>query len=214
MKTSFWSFLEWPFYTGFTVLWINFVAGLLRISVTSTLWVSDARHSTSHRKTVDIRKILMTNGSLMKVKSIAEYSNGSILQYFWPALSDNWSWKPVFLFFRVAILHRFWSILQYFWPALSDNWSWKPVFLFFRVAILHRFWSILQYFWPALSDNWSWKQFFGLFGRFTQVLLYFEIILLQDYLEFRLHLRYEFLMLGIQPVIEKLRKHDNATLDR
>ncbi|XP_052768574.1 disheveled-associated activator of morphogenesis 1-like isoform X2 [Mya arenaria] len=34
----------------------------------------------------------------------------------------------------------------------------------------------------------------------------------KDYLEFRLHLRYEFLMLGIQPVIEKLKKHDNATL--
>lgn len=36
----------------------------------------------------------------------------------------------------------------------------------------------------------------------------------QDHLEFRLHLRYEFLMLGIQPIIDKLRKHDNATLDR
>ena len=42
-----------------------------------------------------ITKILMTNGSLMKVKSIAECSKGSILQYFRPALSDNWSWKPV-----------------------------------------------------------------------------------------------------------------------
>ena len=34
----------------------------------------------------------MTNGSLillMKVESIAECSNWSILQYFWPALSDN-----------------------------------------------------------------------------------------------------------------------------
>ena len=30
----------------------------------------------------------MENGSLMKVKSIAECSR-SILQYFWPALSDN-----------------------------------------------------------------------------------------------------------------------------
>ena len=38
----------------------------------------------------------MTNGSLMKVKSIAECSKGSILQYFWPALSDNRSWKPIF----------------------------------------------------------------------------------------------------------------------
>lgn len=36
----------------------------------------------------------------------------------------------------------------------------------------------------------------------------------QENLEFRLHLRYEFLMLGIQPVIYKLRKHENETLDR
>lgn len=35
-----------------------------------------------------------------------------------------------------------------------------------------------------------------------------------DQLEFRLHLRFEFVMLGIQPVIEKLRKHENETLDR
>ena len=28
----------------------------------------------------------------MKVKSIAN----AIPQYFWPALSDNWSWKPIF----------------------------------------------------------------------------------------------------------------------
>ena len=38
----------------------------------------------------------MTTGSLMKVKSIAECSLWSILQYFWPALSDNWSCKPIF----------------------------------------------------------------------------------------------------------------------
>ena len=37
----------------------------------------------------------MTNGSLMKVESVAECSL-SILQYFWPALSNNLSWKPIF----------------------------------------------------------------------------------------------------------------------
>ncbi|XP_037833695.1 disheveled-associated activator of morphogenesis 1 isoform X2 [Kryptolebias marmoratus] len=32
--------------------------------------------------------------------------------------------------------------------------------------------------------------------------------------DFRIHLRYEFLMLGIQPIIDKLRSHEDATLDR
>ncbi|XP_076359239.1 disheveled-associated activator of morphogenesis 1-like isoform X2 [Tachypleus tridentatus] len=36
----------------------------------------------------------------------------------------------------------------------------------------------------------------------------------QNHLEFRLHLRYEFLMLGIQPIIDKLRTYENGTLDR
>ena len=52
---------------------------------------------------IDKTNVLKTNGNLMKVKSIAECSKGSILQYFWPALSDSWSWKPIFgLLFLVA----------------------------------------------------------------------------------------------------------------
>ena len=44
--------------------------------------------SSGHSK-IDKTNILMTNGGLMKVTSIAECSNGSILQHFGPALSDN-----------------------------------------------------------------------------------------------------------------------------
>ena len=53
---------------------------------------------------MDKTKIVMANGSLMKVKSI---KNAPILQYFWPALSDNWFWKPIYAFLRVAALDRF-----------------------------------------------------------------------------------------------------------
>ena len=56
---------------------------------------------------------------LMKVESIAECSMGSILQYFWPALSDNWSWKPIFgLFesgsFTAIYLHVFQKVIYLF----------------------------------------------------------------------------------------------------
>ena len=40
----------------------------------------------------------------MKVKSIAECSEGSILQYFWPAFSDNWSFLSVRL--RQVLLYE------------------------------------------------------------------------------------------------------------
>ena len=61
----------------------------------------------------------MTNGSLMKVESIAECSLWSILQYFWPALNDNGSWKPRFGLllewplktgFTIGITHVFYAL--------------------------------------------------------------------------------------------------------
>ncbi|KAM9294637.1 disheveled-associated activator of morphogenesis 1 [Gastrophryne carolinensis] len=52
----------------------------------------------------------------------------------------------------------------------------------------------------------------------TAIMSFINAVLSQgagvESLDFRLHLRYEFLMLGIQPVIDKLREHDNSTLDR
>ena len=41
-------------------------------------------------------EVLVQNGSLMRVESMTESSPWSILQYFWPALSDNRYWKPKF----------------------------------------------------------------------------------------------------------------------
>ena len=49
--------------------------------------------SSGHSK-IDKTKILMTNGSLMQVESIAECSLWSILWYFWPALSGNYTPPP------------------------------------------------------------------------------------------------------------------------
>ena len=46
----------------------------------------------------------------MKVKSIAECSPWSILQYFWPAFSGNWSCKPIFGVFESG---RFTQVLLY-----------------------------------------------------------------------------------------------------
>ena len=59
---------------------------------------------------IDKTKILMTNISLMKVESIAECEHSGILQYFWAALSNNWSWKPIFGLFESG---RFTQILLY-----------------------------------------------------------------------------------------------------
>ena len=50
----------------------------------------------------------------MKVESIAECSHWSILQYFWPALSDGWSWNQVFGLFESG---GFTQVLLYVFPA-------------------------------------------------------------------------------------------------
>ena len=66
---------------------------------------------------IDKINVLKPCGSLMQVKSTAECSTGSILQYFWPALSDYRSWKPIF-----------WPSLE--WPLKTGftiyNMSWCP----------------------------------------------------------------------------------------
>ena len=55
---------------------------------------------------IDKTKVLMSNGNLMKAKSIAKCSPWSILQYFWPALSNDRSWKPILVFFLSGRLRQ------------------------------------------------------------------------------------------------------------
>ena len=53
----------------------------------------------------------------MKVESIAECSPWSILQYFWPALSNNLSW----IFFFVFESGYFTQVLLYFTVKLQSH---------------------------------------------------------------------------------------------
>ena len=72
---------------------------------------------------LDKTNILMTTGSSMKVESIAE----CILQYFWPAWRDNWSWTNFLTFWEWRLYTGFTVILslnQVFtikWACYSAN---------------------------------------------------------------------------------------------
>ena len=93
----------------------------------------------------------MTNGSLMKVQSIAECSPWSILQYFWPVLSDNWSWKPIFGLFESG---RFTQVLLYLYePAwdfdtyrIVEQWKAQASLCIraFFARILHKVWMKMK----------------------------------------------------------------------
>ena len=69
---------------------------------------------------IEKSKILITNGRLMKVERIAECSLWSILQYFWPALSDYQSWNQIFDPFendrltQVLLYFIWWNVINKF----------------------------------------------------------------------------------------------------
>ena len=63
----------------------------------------------------------------MKVESIAECSKGSILQHFWQTLSNNPSWKPIFVFFLSGRL-RISQVMQFYF--IHSSTSVRPFLLF------------------------------------------------------------------------------------
>ena len=70
-----------------------------------------------HSKNIQNKEI-MTNASIIKVESIAECSPWSILQYFWPALSNNWSWKPILVLFESGFCRQ--VLLYWFYPGRQE----------------------------------------------------------------------------------------------
>ena len=64
---------------------------------------------------IDTTNISMTNGSLMKVKSIAECSKGSILQYFDLHLAIIGLETQFSVVLKVAVLHWFYCM----WNGIS-----------------------------------------------------------------------------------------------
>ena len=75
------------------------------ISIDSKKGYTVKRVLSGHSK-IDKTKVLKPCGSLMQVKRIAECSLWSILRFFWPTLSDNWSWKPIFGLFENGCLRQ------------------------------------------------------------------------------------------------------------
>ena len=70
--------------------WIAGVGNVFVVAHGSLLYT--VKHVISDHSKIDTTKILITNGSLMKVESIADRSSWNIiLQYLNPALSDSWS---------------------------------------------------------------------------------------------------------------------------
>ena len=69
----------------------------------------------SRHPKIDKTQILMRNGSLMKIESITKCSPWSILQYFWPALS-NLVLKNIFGLFESG---RFRQVLLYWNISLN-----------------------------------------------------------------------------------------------
>ena len=83
----------------------------------------------------------MTNGSLMKVNSIAECPPWSILQYVWPSLSDNWSWKPIYGLWEWPCCVRFYCTYMYIWASTWDfEWTGKTEMSLCRVFTAHTLW--------------------------------------------------------------------------
>ena len=82
----------------------------------------------------DQKLVFKTNYALMQVKSIAECSKRSILQYFRSSLSYHLSLRSLFCCILVAVLHRFYCIFykSYLFKSFSLLNAYDIVFIKYK----------------------------------------------------------------------------------
>ena len=130
-----------------TISWLWNIGGA---SFGLTLHQITVKPVLSGHSKLDKTKILMTNGSFMKVESIAECSPWSILQYFWPSLSGNQPWKPFLFFFLSGHLRQ--VLLYILCVCVSNRGSTEAVSMH---ACFSLHWSVVT---NAISRKASWAR--------------------------------------------------------
>ena len=61
-------------------------------------------------------------------------TNGSLMQYFWPVLSDNWSWKPIFALFKSGCFTQVLLYKEKDWTGTTEhNKIWYLCKIFFNL---------------------------------------------------------------------------------
>ena len=111
------SFIEWPFYTGFTVVWTLSLKNLLLLFFVLKTLITNiicqlctvkpvlSGHS-KRRPKIGFQAWFLLNAGQKCCRMLQE----SILQYFRPSLSYHLSLRPLFCLFWVVLLDRFYCI--------------------------------------------------------------------------------------------------------
>ena len=113
----------------------------------------------------------------MKVKSIAECSPWNILQYFWPAISFNRSWKPFFCLFErlfyigFNVYYPLWTMSMYVTPLWTLSMYVTPCELCLCmlplvnfVNICYPLWTLSIYVTPCELCGYNWYSFACVFS--------------------------------------------------
>ena len=116
----------------------------------------------------------------MQVKSIAECSKGSILQYFWPSLSYHLSLNSVFCLILSGRLHRFYCTVR-------ENWEKVPLVQVYLNVLSNERTILRTWFSKILINgcygnkmsNTNWRQVLPWMKTCEQNLLFLQEILIK-----------------------------------